>query len=141
MLTSNNSILALDIGGRRIGVARANAVARIASPLTTVENNEAIMETLVTLVQQNDAAALVIGLPRGLEGQHTAQTTTVEAFGDKLKKHLALPIYWQDEAVTSKKAKEELATRGQDYQKGEVDALAATYILEDFLLEHPEVRA
>ena len=56
MLTSSSSILALDVGGKRIGVASANAVARIASPLTTLQNTTAIFEELQQLIVRHDAA-------------------------------------------------------------------------------------
>jgi putative Holliday junction resolvase len=141
MLTSNSSILALDVGGKRIGVASANAVAWIASPLTTLENNDSIVKTLQKLVHQHDVAVLVLGLPRGLDGQHTSQTEAVEGFGEVLQQHFDLPLYWQDEAVTSRKAEAELKARAKPYRKEDIDALAATYILEDFLGDHPEMRA
>lgn len=141
MLSSNNSILALDVGGKRIGVALANAIARIARPVTTLENNENFMSNLHKIIVDENVAMLVVGLPRGLNGQHTTQTATVESFIDMLKEHISLPIHWQDEAVTSEKAEAELKGRGKDYKKGDIDALAATYILEDFLNDHPEVRA
>lgn len=133
--------MALDIGGKRIGVALANAVARIAHPETTIENNSQTVTTLQSLITQHDSAVLVCGLPRGLDGQHTAQTSTIEEFVAQLQQTITLPVYWQDEAATSIKAKAELKNRGTDFKKGDVDALAATYILEDFLAEHPEVRA
>lgn len=141
MLSSNNAILALDVGGSRIGVATANVVARIARPLKTLTNDDAFVLQLQRCIDQELAAVLVVGLPRGLEGQHTEQTRTVEAFVDSLKKQITLPIYWQDEALTSQKAEAELKQRGGSYAKGDIDALAATYILEDFLRDHPEVRA
>jgi RNase H-fold protein (predicted Holliday junction resolvase) len=47
----------------------------------------------------------------------------------------------QDEAVTSKRAEAELEARGKPYQRGDIDALAATYILEDFLAGHREPAA
>ncbi len=133
--------MALDVGEKRIGVATANAVARIAHPLTTLQHTPDIFADLQDLITNQQAAILVCGLPRGLDGQHTAQTATVEAFAKQLQQHITLPLHWQDEAVTSRKAKEELAARGAAYPKEAVDALAATYILEDFLQEHPEVRA
>jgi putative Holliday junction resolvase len=141
MLNSSDTILALDVGARRIGVASANAVARIAHPLVTLENNQDILTRLQELAQQEQAVMVVIGLPRGMEGQETDQTRTVRAFGDEVGAHIGLPVYWQDEAVTSQKAEAELTSRGKPFAKGDVDALAATYILEDFLNDHPEVRA
>ena len=79
---------------------------------------------------------LVIGLPRGLAGQHTQQTRDVETFGQQIGQALHLPVAWQDEALTSVQAEQELHDRGKPYQKADIDALAATYILEDYLHEH-----
>jgi putative holliday junction resolvase len=138
MLNPNGTVVALDVGIRRIGVARASVEAGIAAPLTTLHHDEAIMHTIVNLLAEHETVALVVGLPRGLDGQDTAQTRVVEAFAAELKKHTDVPMYWQDEAVTSRKAEEELEGRGKPYGKGDIDALAATYILEDFLREHAE---
>ncbi|HEU4914648.1 MAG TPA: Holliday junction resolvase RuvX [Candidatus Saccharimonadales bacterium] len=141
MLNSSDAILALDVGAKRIGVATANAVARIAHPLTTLEHTPDIFQRLQALVRQEQAAVLVIGLPRGMQGQETDQTRIVRAFGAEAGKTIGLPIHWQDEAVTSRKAEAELAGRGKPFAKGDIDALAATYILEDFLNDHPEIKA
>jgi putative Holliday junction resolvase len=141
MLTSSNSIMALDVGAKRIGIATANAVARIPHPLTTVINTPDIVAALQKLIGQHDTAILVCGLPRGLDGQRTAQTEAVESFVKIVQQAITLPLYWQDEALTSRKAEEELSARSGTYRKEDVDALAATYILEDFLGEHPEIKA
>lgn len=134
-----SQILALDVGNRRIGVAIANSVARIASPLTTIDNDTNTVTVLKRLISEHQAAGLVVGLPRNLSGEYTQQTKEVEVFVGSLKEQIDLPIHWQDEALTSKKAEAELGQRGSAYEKGEVDALAATYILEDFLNEHQGV--
>jgi putative Holliday junction resolvase len=141
MLTSSQSIVAFDVGAKRIGVATANAVARIAHPLTTLEHDDKIFDTIQNLLAREQAAIVVVGLPRGLQGQETEQTATIQRFGAKLEGQIGLPLHWQDEAVTSAQAEAELDKRGKPYTKGDIDALAATYILEDFLNEHPEVRA
>jgi putative Holliday junction resolvase len=139
MLDSSSTILALDVGGRRIGVAAANVVARIAHPLVTIENTPDISSVLQQLIDEQQAVGLVVGLPRNLQGEETEQTRTVKTFVTSLKERIAMPVYWQDEAVTSRQAEAELAGRGRPYVKGDIDALAATYILEDFLHEHPEI--
>jgi len=133
--------VALDVGGKRIGVATANAVARIAHPLETLDHNETIMQTIQDLVAREQAAMVVIGFPRNLSGQETEQTRTIQDFGAELENHIQVPIHWQDESVTSRKAEAELKQRGKPFAKGDIDALAAAYILEDFLSEHPEVKA
>jgi putative Holliday junction resolvase len=132
--TSN--IVALDVGEKRIGVATASAAALLAHPYLTIKRTDQVMDDIIALLDEQRAMAVVIGRPRGLQGQNTAQTRLVEEFGHQLELHLKIPIYWQDEALTSKQAEAELEKRGKPYQKGDIDALAATYILEDFLHEH-----
>src|SRR5687768_16345917 len=136
--TPASSVIALDVGEKRIGVAQASISALLPRPLITLTSSHSVMHDLVALLQEQHAVAVVVGLPRGLEGQETAQTRAVMAFGHELEQHLSIPLYWQDEAVTSRQAEEELKTRGKPYAKGDIDALAATYILEDFLHEHKD---
>lgn len=139
MAINPSTILALDVGTRRIGVAMASAAARLAQPLVTLEQNDHTLKRLQELVHNERAEAIVVGLPRGLDGQHTDQTASVEAFAADLQQALGVPLHWQDEAVTSRQAEEELRARGKPYAKGDIDALAATYILEDYLRDHPGV--
>lgn len=133
-----NSILALDVGESRIGVAVANTVARLPRPLTTLANTDDVWQVIRELAATESADTVVVGLPRNLSGQDTAQTAYVRDFvsgaGD-------LKVVFQDEALTSKKAEAELRQRGKDFAKGDIDALAATYILEDYLLIHQEAPA
>jgi putative holliday junction resolvase len=126
-------IVALDVGTVRIGVALARSDVRIASPLTTLDNTSEIYSTVANLLAEQQATKLVVGWPRGLDGQQTAQTDLVEEFVDGLKSHVAVPIYMQDEALTSRKAEAELQARKKPFAKAEVDALAAAFILEDYL--------
>ncbi len=133
MPNNNKTVLSLDVGDVRIGVALANTIAKMASPLTTINNDQDVIKTVQGLINEHQASQLVIGLPRGLDGQETAQTGKARAFKEALSRQIQIPVYLMDEAATSLKAKAELNARGKNYQKGDVDALAATYILEDFL--------
>jgi putative Holliday junction resolvase len=126
-------ILALDVGGVRIGVALADAQLKFANPLITLINNEAVWDEIAAIVQANDVQTIVVGLPRGLEGQETAQTSICRDFAKTLSERLKIAVELQDEAATSVKAEAELQSRGKPYQKSDIDALAATYILEDYL--------
>jgi putative Holliday junction resolvase len=137
----NARIVALDVGAKRIGVASANVVARLATPVKTLDVSDEIFEDITQLLAQQTASAVVLGLPRGMQGQETEQTKSVQAFADKLQKHLDVPLYWQDEALTSKLSEDRLRLSGKHYEKGEVDALAATYILEDYLEGQPTEHA
>jgi putative transcription antitermination factor YqgF len=76
-----------------------------------------------------------------LQGQETDQTGYVRNFVATLQKEISTPIVLQDEALTSHHAEEELESRGKPYAKGDIDALAACYILEDYLKGLPTVVA
>ena len=141
MPATPKSVLGLDVGDRRIGVAVASLAARLRRPLTTLIRDSGFFKELQTIIATENAETLVIGFPRGQSGQPTAQTGAVEAFVNELRAHCELPIHFQDESVTSKQAEAELAARGKAYQRGDIDALAATYILEDFLAAHQELAA
>ncbi len=128
----DKSILALDVGSTRTGVSIATLAAKLPRPLTTLVAHD-LLAHIARLVSDNNAVALVVGLPRNLEGEDTQQTAAVRAFVEKVKQAVQVPVHLQDEALTSKKAEEELQARGVSYSKGDIDALAATFILEDFL--------
>jgi putative Holliday junction resolvase len=134
-MTATRNILALDVGERRIGVALTSLEARLPAPLTTIDRTkfDNIYQAISDLIQKYEASIIVVGLPRDMNGQETAQTKATHHFVTELQAATALPIYLQDEAGTSLLAKEELQQRGKPYQKGDVDKLAATYILRDWL--------
>lgn len=129
------NFMALDFGDKRIGVAIAHGEVRLPRPLVTIQNDQHLWEEVQRLVAENQIGTVVVGLPRGLDGQATVQTHKAEAFMQEVRHRTKLPVHAQDEAVTSVKAEAELEFRGKPYAKGSIDALAATYILEDFLNE------
>lgn len=125
--------MALDVGEKRIGVAIASKIAKLARPLTTLHNDEHISEAIQQIIDEEDISTVVVGLPRNLSGEDTEQTAYVRQFTEKLHHGM---IRFQDEALTSKKAEMELQQRGKPYSKSDIDALAATYILEDYIAQH-----
>jgi putative holliday junction resolvase len=137
--TSNSSVLALDVGSKRIGVAVASLIARLPHPLATLANDDSFFDELDKLVKQENVSILVVGLPRGLQGQETDQTAYTRKFVEKLQGKTTLQVDLQDESVTSEHAEAELRSHGKQYEKADIDALAATYILDDWLAEHAEV--
>lgn len=125
--------MALDVGERRIGVAVANVEVGLPQPLLALQNDINLFATINKLIRERQVAILVVGLPRNLSGDDTNQTQYTRDFIEKLKQHVDIPVHSIDEAGTSAKAKDELSQKGKDYAKSDIDALAATYILEDFL--------
>ena len=139
MVTQVATVMALDIGEKRTGVAIARSDVLIARPFKALDGaSDELARQVAELVEAEAVAALVIGLPRNLQGDKTDQTRWVEVQAAKIKRALTIPVYFVDEALTSIKAEEELKSRGREYAKVEVDMLAATYILDDFMKEHPE---
>jgi putative Holliday junction resolvase len=133
------SVLAIDYGQKRLGLAIASMAAQLPQPLSVVYNDDNLITNLKVVVQQNNVGQIVVGYPRGLEGQLTTQTETVEAFVSQLKKQLPnTPIDTIDESLTSKQAEAELEGRGRSYAKEDIDNLAATIILEDWLSNHKQ---
>jgi len=135
----NKTVISLDVGNARIGVAMASLSTRLPSPYGVVVNNQKAIESICELASKNQAIALIVGLPRNLDGQDTAQTKQIRTFASKLAQTCKLPIHLQDEALTSRQAEQELKQRGVSYNREAVDALAATYILTDYLQENPEL--
>lgn len=133
MPTKTTNILALDVGERRIGVAAANTMVRLASPRGVVVNDKSVWSELAKIAQSEDTGLIVVGLPRSLQSQDTAQTKYVRSFAQELEKKLHIRTVLQDEALTSHQAEAELRARGKKFDKGDIDALAATYILDDYL--------
>lgn len=128
-----SNFLALDVGTVRVGVAIANMIARLPSPYKTLDNNDDIFKTIAEIIKAEDVDTVIVGLPRNLSGDDTDQTRYCRDFGNQLAKYSK--IEFQDEALTSHKAEAELKSRGKVFSKGDIDALAATYILEDYLAQ------
>lgn len=129
---SKQSLLALDVGEKRIGVAIADSSVRIAIAYDTIEVDGSEIEQIARLIVDEAINVVVIGYPRNQQGEPTAQTAFVEAFAEKLQ-DIAPELIFQDESLTSVKAEELLKRQKKPYAKGDIDALAASLILQDYL--------
>ncbi len=127
------TVLALDIGEKRIGVALASLAARLPEPLTTLTNDAVVLEKIAELADRHQTDMIVAGLPRSLEGTETAQTRSVREFVGRLEDRLGRSVYLMDEAGTSAEAEAGLRARRKPYTKADIDARAAAIILQDFL--------
>ena len=132
---SSQTLISLDVGEKRIGVAKADTGVRIAFPLTTLEVDGNEVDGIARLVRDENATTLVVGYPRNQQGEATAQTAFVEAFTQKLSR-LTVPIVFQDESLTSVIAEQRLVAQKKPYSKADIDAYAATLILQDYLEQH-----
>ena len=135
-------IIGLDIGERRIGVAVSDPSATLARPVTTLKTTgldgnalEVSLAEVKRLVEDDPVDAIVVGLPRRLDGSANAMTPRVERFAERLRDRAGLAVILQDERLTSMEAESRLAERERDWRvrKQQLDAAAAAIILQDYL--------
>ena len=131
----SKSYVALDVGEKRIGVALARDDIKIAMAYDTLNVDGGEVQAIAEIIVREKADVLVVGYPRNQAGEPTKQTEFVERFIEQLR-DIVSKIVFQDESLTSVKAEEILNARNQPYAKGEVDALAASLILQDYLETH-----
>lgn len=137
--------LGVDYGRRRIGLAVSDASGSLARPWRTVSAGATpalsageIARVVATRDADEDLSelgAIVVGLPRRLNGADNEQTSMAREFARALGELTHLEIYLQDERLTSHEAESRLAERERDWRrrKAKIDAAAAAIILQDFL--------
>lgn len=129
-------LIALDVGTKRIGVAKADSKVRIAIPFQAVEVNGEEFQKISSLARAWDIDNFVLGLPRSNEGNETKQSAYVRKFARELKRQIPdAKICFQDESLTSVEAEKRLKGRNKSTKKGDIDSEAAAIILQDFLEE------
>lgn len=133
MTETKRVLLGLDVGERRVGVSLGDSIGRLASPLTTLEVDGLEIVRLQRLMLEHDVTDLVVGLPRNMSGEPTRQTELVRQFAELRLRGFGLPLHFQDESLTSVAAEQELEKRKKPFARGDVDSLAATYILQDYM--------
>jgi len=132
---SRATLVCLDVGEKRIGVAVADPGIRIAVAFNTIEVDGNEIQAIAEIVLKENADTIVVGYPRNQSGESTLQTQYVENFVKKLE-DIAATIVFQDESLTSVLAEQQLAAHKKPYTKGDIDAQAAALILQDYLETH-----
>jgi putative Holliday junction resolvase len=130
-------ILAIDYGGKRTGIAVTDPLQIIATGLTTIESKE-LIPFLKKYFSNEEVELIIIGLPKNWDETDTHGTPLVEAAIKKLQKEFpAIPLKTVDERYTSKMAKDAMLEMGMKKKdrriKGNVDVIAATIILQEYL--------
>jgi putative holliday junction resolvase len=128
----SNTLISLDVGEKRIGVAVADVAVRIAVPFQTIDVDGEELEAIAKIVVQEGADTIVVGYPRNQMGESTTQTDYVEQFAKQLE-DMAPTVVFQDESLTSVIAEEQLKAHKKPYSKADIDAQAAAIILQDYL--------
>ncbi len=142
------TILSVDYGRARIGLAIATAEARLARPLATLErvNRNEDMRRLRELAREHYVKQIVVGLPLLLDGTRGEMAEEAERFAQRARKQIGLPVEMVDERLTSWEAErlleEEFGKKYRDEtqkkknvenEKPTVDSVAAAVILREYL--------
>ncbi len=136
-------ILGIDFGERRMGVALTDSSCTLATGYTTIDckKNPQPLLVLCKIIEEENVASIVVGYPYRTDGKQGGKTEDVDVFIKELQKETALPIFKQDESYTSERAQEIIRfnrpskkkRKNFKQAKEEIDKIAATLILQDFL--------
>jgi putative Holliday junction resolvase len=132
--------LCIDLGDKRTGLAICDGDEILASPLAVLEGQKNLPDEIVKIAQENQVQGLVFGLPLNMddsEGQRAIQT---RKFTEQIKEKTNLPIFFQDERLSSFTAQNQLSQTGLTHKKKKdrIDALAAAEILKTFIEERKQ---
>lgn len=135
-------VVAVDLGTRRIGVAVTDGLGLTAQPLATIARHggQRDLDAIAEVVRRYDAERVVMGLPLGPDGEVGRAARSVQAFVERLRGVLAVPIELVDESFSTVEAEDVLlaADLSRARRKQVVDRVAAAVILRRWLDARPD---
>ncbi|HEY8814932.1 MAG TPA: Holliday junction resolvase RuvX [Candidatus Dormibacteraeota bacterium] len=130
-------ILAIDPGSKRVGVALSDPTATIAQALTTMPAEPAatLPARIAVLARENEAARIVVGLPKRLDGSRGPEAKAAQQLANAIRSASGLPVELVDERLTTVAAERSLIADGvrRDKRRLSVDRVAATLMLQAHL--------
>jgi putative holliday junction resolvase len=130
-------ILAVDPGSKRVGLALSDPTATIAQALATVpaEPLSSLARRIVEIARTNEAARIVVGLPKLLDGSRGPEAMAAQTLAGAIRKESGLPVELVDERLTTVAAERSLIAGGvrRDKRRLSVDRVAATLMLQAHL--------
>ncbi len=130
-------ILALDVGEARIGLAVSDPTGTLATPRGVVRRRStaAAIAAIARVVEETSASAVLVGLPISLDGTLSAQARRVQAFAERLRARLRVPVTYWDERLSTVTAAQALRAAGVRPERiaERIDAAAAAVILQEYL--------
>lgn len=130
--------LGLDLGSRTLGIATSDKSGMIATSYKIIRHNEEydkLIDEVCKIVEIENIESIVLGFPKNMNNTIGPKGKLSIEFKEKLEKKLNIPIYLQDERLTTKQAEDVLIANNTSRKKRKkvIDALAATIILQSFL--------
>jgi putative Holliday junction resolvase len=136
-------LLALDLGAKRVGVAVSDELRISVHPVPSINRRswKDLLRRVAAIIESYDARGLVIGLPLSLDGTEGSAAHEARAVAEKFQKSLSVPVYLQDERLTTVAATERLQAEGRSAAEigRRVDSESAAVILRDFFEHNVDV--
>lgn len=134
---SNNvlkTILAIDYGSKRVGVALKAANSSIIIPMYSINNSFAENEIL-QIITDKSVDLVVFGIPNDMNGNETKSSQKVRTFARRIKRRASIEVHFQDEFLSTFEVRENARQRKSKINEkdGSLDALSAAEILRVFI--------
>lgn len=130
-------LLGLDVGDKTIGVAVSDELGWTAQGVETIkrQSKEKDFARLQELIAQYQVGAIVVGLPKNMNGTIGPRAELCQSFGKQLQEKTSLPVHMWDERLTTMAAERMLISADVSRQKRKtvIDKMAATLILQGYL--------
>ena len=129
--------LAIDFGEKRVGLALSDPTKIIAKPFKSITytDHDDLLNQISLIIEEKNVEKIILGFPKGLKGENTAQTNKVMSFFKLIKNKSIIPIVLQDERFSSVSAKKSLILQNikTGHNKGLIDETAAAIFLQLYL--------
>ena len=128
-------LLAIDMGAKRVGVAVSDELRMTVRPVTTIERRswKHLLRKIIEQIEVLEVRGLVLGLPLNIDGTEGPAAVEARQVAAKFELSLKIPVYLQDERLTSEEAKSRFHDIQKREQTGDIDSTAAAIILQDFI--------
>lgn len=140
--------MGIDYGTSKVGVALSDEAGTMGFPREVLQNNEALMQTLVELIQKEQVGAVVFGESLDFSGNGNPVLAKAHAFANQLTQACGVPVFWEQEMLTTQEARRGFdgahpqhvenvsRSRGVAPSTHATDASAAALILTSYLSRH-----
>lgn len=130
--------LGLDLGSRTLGVAISDKSGMIARNVKIIRHEEdytSLIPQIQEIIKEHQVEAIVLGYPKNMNNSLGEKAKLSETFKEQIEKELHLPVYLEDERLTTKQATDILISNHTTRKKRKkvIDSMAATIILQSFL--------
>jgi len=131
-------LLCLDVGSKRIGVARSDEMGMFAHGIGFIareETDKTVFEDIQKQINELGSEKLVVGVPIQMDGSDGVAAEKIRAFAAVLEEKVAIPVVMWDERLSTKEAMRYMqgSSMSGSKKRKKVDSLAAQIILQNYL--------